>query len=88
MMSHPCSLGEESGDLTGQCNTLTPYRACWVIKGNEGTHHVGKHPLNDVYKSQCNSLNRQTDEQVYSQVLVATGTEGSPSPPAHVQVAL
>ncbi|GFY33842.1 hypothetical protein TNCV_4595511 [Trichonephila clavipes] len=33
MMSHLSMIGESSGDLAGQCNTLTSYRACWVTTG-------------------------------------------------------
>ncbi|GFS95075.1 hypothetical protein TNCV_341471 [Trichonephila clavipes] len=33
MMSHSCPIGERSGDLLDQHNTLTTYRACWVTIG-------------------------------------------------------
>ncbi|GFW50399.1 peptide chain release factor 1-like, mitochondrial [Trichonephila clavipes] len=33
MMSQSCSIGGRSGDLAGQRNTLTPYRACWITTG-------------------------------------------------------
>ncbi|GFV24401.1 hypothetical protein TNCV_2005841 [Trichonephila clavipes] len=62
------SSKERSGDLAGQCNTFTPKTVCWVKAGYEGAHYsVEKHALNDVYKSQCNSLNHQTEVQVSSQ---------------------
>ncbi|GFU09502.1 uncharacterized protein TNCV_2089701 [Trichonephila clavipes] len=67
MMSHSCMIGESSGDLAGQYNTLTSYRACWVTTGYEGARYPsGKHPLNDACKSQCNSLSHQTDVQICS----------------------
>ncbi|GFW61397.1 hypothetical protein TNCV_4137141 [Trichonephila clavipes] len=34
MMFHPYSIGERSGDLAGQCNTMTPYRAYCVRIGS------------------------------------------------------
>ncbi|GFU50183.1 hypothetical protein TNCV_300271 [Trichonephila clavipes] len=33
MIYHSYSIGERPGDLAGQRNTLTPYRACWVTTG-------------------------------------------------------
>ncbi|GFU10245.1 hypothetical protein TNCV_4588161 [Trichonephila clavipes] len=60
--------GKRFSDLASQHNTLTPYRACWVATGYDGAcYPVGKYYLNDVYKSHCNSLDRQTDVQVCSQ---------------------
>ncbi|PRD25822.1 UNVERIFIED_CONTAM: hypothetical protein NCL1_39810 [Trichonephila clavipes] len=67
-MSHSCPIGERSGDLLDQHNTLTTYRACWVTIGYEGARYpIEKHFLNDVYKSKGNNLNRQTDVQVCCQ---------------------
>ncbi|GFY06914.1 uncharacterized protein TNCV_4090161 [Trichonephila clavipes] len=67
LVSHSFSIEERSGDLAGQGNTFTFYGACWVTTGYEGARYpVGKHPLNDDYKWQCNSLNHQTDVQVCS----------------------
>ncbi|GFT29495.1 hypothetical protein TNCV_2020641 [Trichonephila clavipes] len=60
MMCHLCSIGGRSGELAGQRNTLTPYRACWDITGYERARYpIGKHLFNDIYKWQRNSLNRQ-----------------------------
>ncbi|GFT68989.1 hypothetical protein TNCV_2504251 [Trichonephila clavipes] len=34
MTCHPCSIGKRCDDIAGQCNTLTPKRAFWVVTGS------------------------------------------------------
>ncbi|GFX92850.1 hypothetical protein TNCV_4014591 [Trichonephila clavipes] len=70
MIFHSCLLGKRSVDLANQRNTLTPYRAFWVATGYNGERYpVGKYHLNDVYELKCNSLNRQTPQQVALQYI-------------------
>ncbi|GFU99586.1 hypothetical protein TNCV_4083071 [Trichonephila clavipes] len=60
-MYHSGMIGGRPDDLGGQRKTLTPYRTSWVTTWYKGARYaIKKHPLNDVYKWQCISLNSQT----------------------------
>ncbi|GFW68114.1 hypothetical protein TNCV_1879961 [Trichonephila clavipes] len=73
-----CSIGERSGDQPGRGKALRFYIACWVTTEYESTRYpIGKQPLNDVYKGQCNSLYRQTDVYVCSQIHCVTDAENN-----------